>query len=49
MSDYLRVLVLHFKQVRIINDMAKLNIKPEKNTPFGGIFHFSLILFNSIS
>jgi len=31
--------VLHKKQAKIINDMAKVNIKSEKITPFGGIFH----------
>ena len=32
-------LVLQFKTSEIINDMAKVSIKSEKITPFGGIFH----------
>ena len=28
-----------FKTSKIINDMAKVSIKSEKITPFGGIFH----------
>ena len=38
MSDFSLTLVLHKKQVKIINDMAKVIIKSEKITPFGGIF-----------
>ena len=39
MSDFSLTLVLHFKTSKIINDMAKVQIKSEKITPFGGIFH----------
>ena len=39
MPDFSLTLVLHKKQVKIINDMAKVIIKSEKITPFGGIFH----------
>ena len=38
MSDFSLTLVLHFKTSKIINDMAKVQIKSEKLTPFGGIF-----------
>ena len=38
MSDFSLTLVLHFKTSKIINDMAKVQIKSEKITPFGGIF-----------
>ena len=39
MSDFSLTLVLHLKTSKLIHDMAKINIKSEKNTPFGGIFH----------
>ena len=39
MSDFSLTLVLQFKTSKIINDMAKVQIKSEKVTPFGGIFH----------
>ena len=39
MSDIPLTLVLQFKTSKIINDMAKVQIKSEKVTPFGGIFH----------
>ena len=39
MSDFSLTLVLQFKTSKIINDMAKVQIKSEKITPFGGIFH----------
>ena len=39
MSDFSLTLVLHFKTSKIINDMAKVQIKSEKITPFGGILH----------
>ena len=39
MSDFSLTLVLQFKKSEIINDMAKVQIKSEKITPFGGIFH----------
>ncbi len=39
MSDFSLTLVLHFKTSKIINDMAKVQIKSEKITPFGGIYY----------
>ena len=39
MSDFSLILVLQFKTSKIINDMAKVQIKSEKVTTFGGIFH----------
>ena len=39
MSDFSLTLVLQFKTSKIIHDMAKVQIKSEKVTPFGGIFH----------
>jgi len=39
MSDFSLTLVLQFKTSKIINDMAKVQIKSERITPFGGIFH----------
>ena len=36
MSDFSLTLVLQFKTSKIINDMAKVQIKSEKVTPFGG-------------
>ena len=39
MSGFSLTLVLQFKKSEIINDMAKVQIKSEKITPFGGIFH----------
>jgi len=39
MSDFSLTLVLQFKTSKIINDMTKVQIKSEKVTPFGGIFH----------
>ena len=39
MSDFSLTLVLQFKTSKIINDMAKVSIKSERITPFGGIFH----------
>ena len=47
MSDFSLTLVLQFKTSKIINDMAKVKIKSEKVTPFGGIF-FVLDKFDSI-
>ena len=38
MSDFSLTLVLHFKTSKIINGMAKVQIKSERITPFGGIF-----------
>ena len=38
MSDFSLTLVLRLKTSKIINDMAKVSIKSEKITPFGGIF-----------
>ena len=39
MSDFSRTLVLRLRIRKIINDMAKVSIKSEKNTPLGGIIH----------
>jgi len=39
MSEISLTLVLQIKTSKIINDMAKVSIKSEKITPFGGIFH----------
>jgi len=39
MSDFSLTLVLHFKTSKIFNGMAKVQIKSEKITPFGGISH----------
>jgi len=39
MSDFSLTLVLRLTTSKIINDMAKVQIKSEKITPFGGIFH----------
>ena len=39
MSDFSLTLVLHFKTSKNFNDIAKVSIKSEKITPFGGIFH----------
>ena len=39
MSDFSLTLVLQKNQAKIIYDMAKVNIKSEKLTPSGGIFH----------
>ena len=39
MSEISLTLVLHLETSKIINDMAKVQIKSEKITPFGGIFH----------
>ena len=39
MSDFSLTLVLQIKTSKIINDMAKVQIKSEKITPFGGIYY----------
>jgi len=39
MSDFSLTLVLQIKSSKIINGMAKVSIKYERITPFGGIFH----------
>ena len=39
MSEFSLTLVLQFQTSKIIHDMAKISIKSEKLTPFGGIFH----------
>ena len=39
MSDFSLTLVLRLKTSKFINDMAKVQIKSEKVTPFGEIFH----------
>ena len=38
MSEISLILVLQIKTNKILNDMAKVQIKSEKLTPFGGIF-----------
>ena len=38
-SDFSLTLVMQIKTSKIINDMAKVQQKSEKITPFGGIFH----------
>ena len=43
MSDFSLTLVLQFKTSKIINDIAKVQIKSEKVTPFGGIFHVRIM------
>ena len=47
MSVFSLTLVLQIKTSKIINDMAKVQIKSEKITAFGGIF-FVLDKFDSI-
>ena len=39
MSDFSLTLVLQIKSSKIINGMAKVSIKSEEITTFGGIFH----------
>ena len=39
LSDFSLTLVLQIKTSKIISDMAKVQIKSERVTPFGGIFH----------
>ena len=39
MSDFSLTLVLRLKTSKSINGMAKVQIKSERITPFGGIFH----------
>ena len=39
MSELSPILVLQIKTSKFFNDAAKVNIKSEKLTPFGGIFH----------
>ena len=43
MPDFSLTLVLRLTTSKIINDMAKVQIKPEKITPFGGIFHVRVL------
>ena len=38
MSEISLILVLHIKTNKTLNDMAKIQKKSEKLTPFGGIF-----------
>ena len=38
-SDFSLTLVMRLTTSKIINDVAKVQIKSEKITPFGGIFH----------
>ena len=47
MSDFSLTLVLQIKTSKIINDMAKVQIKSEKISAFGGIF-FVLDKFDRI-
>ena len=47
MSDFSLTLVLQIKTSKIVNDMAKVSIKSEKITAFGGIF-FVLDKFDRI-
>ena len=47
MSDFSLTLVLQIKTSKIINDMAKVSIKSEKISAFGGIF-FVLDKFDRI-
>ena len=47
MSDFSLTLVLQIKTSKIINDMAKVSIKSEKISAFGGIF-FVLDIFDRI-
>ncbi len=39
MSDFSLTLVMRLTTSKIINDVAKVQMKSEKITPFGGIFH----------
>ena len=39
MSEISLILVLHKKTGKTLNGMANVQIKSEKLTPFGGIFH----------
>ena len=39
MSDFSLTLVMRLTTSKIINNVAKVQIKSEKITPFGGIFH----------
>ena len=39
MSELSPTLVLHFKTSKFFHEVAKIQIKSEKLTPFGGIFH----------
>jgi hypothetical protein len=48
MSDFSLILVLRLKTSKIINDMAKVSIKSEKITPFGGIFHVREFFFRYV-
>jgi len=47
MSEISLILVLHIKTNKTLNDMAKVQIKSEKLTPFEGFFRLwsNLILF----
>lgn len=52
MSEISLILVLHKKTGKTLNDMAKVQIKSEKLTPFGGIFQimeqFNILLGETI-
>ena len=45
MPDFSLTLVLRLTTSKIINDVAKVQIKSEKITPFGGIFHVRELFF----
>ena len=45
MSDFSLTLVLRLKTSKIINGVANVQIKSEKVTPFGGIFHVRELFF----
>ena len=47
MSDFSLTLVLRLTTSKIINDVAKVQIKSEEITPFGGIFHVRELFFGS--
>jgi len=46
MSDFSLTLVLQIKSSKIINGMAKVQIKSERITPFGGIFQVREHFYN---
>ncbi len=48
MSDFSLTLVLRLTTSKIINDMAKVQIKSEKITPFGGIFHVRVLSLRQV-
>jgi len=46
MSDFSLAIVLQIKSSKIINDIAKVIIKSERITPFGGIFHVRELFYS---